>query len=73
MIKTILKYLFYFEHQNHVTIFKIFISNKNNSVEMNINIQQVLFFSFLKKAVLKSKTNKQTNKHYYCLFDNLAN
>ena len=28
---------------------------KNNSVEKNMNIQEVLFFSFLKKPDLKSK------------------
>ena len=45
-----------------------FILN-NNSVEKNINIQQGVFFSFLKNQGLKNK--KRNHKHW--LFDNRAN
>ena len=47
-----------FEHQIHVILFQSFILN-NSSMEKNINIQQALFFSFLKKAKpIKQKKKK---------------
>ena len=43
----------------------LFLNNK--SVEKNINIQQVLFFSFLKKPGLKKKKKKITNINYFII------
>ena len=42
------KHLFNFGHQNHVRLSK---GLNNSSAEKNINIQQTLYFSFLKNQV----------------------
>ena len=47
-----------FKSGNHKNVLKAFFALSilnNNSVEKNINKQQGLFFSFLKKPVLKNK------------------
>ena len=48
--------IWFAEHQNHVILFKVFVLN-NNSVKKNINIQEALFFSFLKNLGLKKQKN----------------
>lgn len=52
-VNNIKVHLLYFLQQNHVMLFKFI--QKNNSLEKKISIQQIFFFSFLKKFGLKIK------------------
>ena len=61
--KNILKTSALLRASNSRYVIQIFILN-NNSVKKNFNIQQVLFFSFLKKPDVENKTSALALKNH---------